>query len=107
MSSWLVSLRCIAGCAAWRRRCLEKHGLGAARRCNRLFNAGPCRLVAEFRPQIIPKCCDLVVIHAVDKSRHDRAALALHRANSGQYDVAALRASGLLSAVESARLIPP
>ena len=61
--------RCVAigGSVARPRRCLEKHGLRAPRVLDGLFNAGPCRLVAEARAQIIqqaPTICASLMLAA-------------------------------------------
>src|SRR6266446_10960713 len=87
MSSWLVSLSWIDGSAVRLWRCLEKHGLRASCVRNGLFDAGPCRLVAEPRAQVVQHRCNLVVVHAVSEARHDQAAFSLHRANARQDEV--------------------
>src|ERR1700722_15672327 len=85
--SWFVSLRWIGRSVVRPRRGLEKYGLGAARVPDGLFNAGPCRLVAEARAQIVQQCSNLIVAHAAGKTGHDRTALALHGANARKHDV--------------------
>ena len=79
-------------CAA--RRCLEKYGLGAARVLDGLFDAGPCRLVAEARAQIVQQRRNLRVAHAGGKARHDRAALALDGPDARQHDVGGIARIG-------------
>src|ERR1041385_578113 len=87
MSSWPVSLRWIDGGTIRLRRGVEKYGLRAPGVGDDFFKAGPCRLVAEAGAQIIQQCCDLRIVHAGGKSRHDRAAFALQRSQPGQYRV--------------------
>src|SRR5712671_6772686 len=87
MSSWLVSLRWIEGSTVRLWRYLEKYGLHAPCVRNGLLDAGPCRLVAEPRAQVVQHRCNLVVVHAVSEIRHDRAAFSLHGANAREHDV--------------------
>src|SRR5258708_39181803 len=87
MSSWLVSLRWIGRRVVGPGRYPKKRDLGAACVLNSLFNVGPGRLVAEPRPQIVQQRCNLAVIHAAGKTRHDRAALSFHASKPRQHDV--------------------
>src|SRR6266513_1688882 len=94
MSSWLVSLRWIGGRIARACRWLEKCGFDASCVLDSLFDAGPCRLVAEPAAQIIQQRSNLAVVHAACKTRHDRAAFALHGANPRQHDVGGIARVG-------------
>src|SRR5450631_3118481 len=87
MKSWLVSLRWFGGSILGSRRCLEQYGLPLARVHDGFFNAGPWRLVAEAGTQMVEQGRNLAVVHAVGKTRHDRAAFALDRANPRQHDI--------------------
>src|SRR3954464_1138996 len=84
MSSWPVSLRWFGGRIVRLRRRVEKRGLGPPGVGDDFFHAGPCRLVAEAGAQILQQRRDLRTVHAGGKSRHDRAALALYRAEARQ-----------------------
>ena len=106
VSSWLVSLRWIGRGITWSRRCLEKYSLRTSGVLDRLFNAGPCRLVAEARAQIIQNGCNLIVGHAVRKARHDRTAFALERDADARLMtiLATLRGSGPLDRGREAKI---
>src|SRR5580698_483122 len=87
MSSWLVSLRCLGRSIGEAGRGLEKNGLRAPRILYGLFNAGPRWLVAEMATQELQQCHDLLIVHAIGESRHDRAAFAIDRAHARQHDI--------------------
>src|ERR1700744_896511 len=87
MSSWLVSLRCLGPSIGRAGRGLEKYGLRAPSVLYGLFNASPWWLVAEMAAQELQQRHDLLIVHAVGKSRHDRAAFAIDRAHARQPDI--------------------
>src|ERR1700738_2101569 len=87
MSSWLVSLACMRRSVFRVRRGLKKYGLRSPGVFDSLFEAGPCRLIAEPGAQIVQQRRNLGVIHAAGKARHDRAALSLDGTNARQHDV--------------------
>src|SRR5882757_9990377 len=84
MSSWLVSLGCVGG--RFGRR-LQEYGLGSSRVPHDIRCAGPWRLLAEARAQMVEQRRDLVVAHGVGEAGHDRAAFTCRGPDAGEYDV--------------------
>ena len=85
MSSWLFSLRGSAGSGCW--RVLERYGFGAPRVPDDLFDTTPGRPGTETAAQISQKGCDLLIGHAVGKTRHDGAVFPADRANAAENEV--------------------
>src|ERR1700759_4199190 len=94
MSSWLVPLVGVAGVFGRPRRWPEEQALRAPCVLHGLFNTVPSRLVAEPGTKELQKRHDLCVVHAVGKSRHDRAALAFDGANARYYDIGSVSGVG-------------
>src|ERR1700761_3529486 len=87
MLSWFFSLRGNARTGIAPRRALERYGFGPPRVPDNLLDATPGRLGAETAAKIIQKRRDLLIRHAVGKTRHDGAAFPCNRTNAGHNDV--------------------
>src|ERR1700733_12482644 len=87
MSSWLISLHGTAGNTSRRRRSLERYGFAVPCIPDDLLDAAPGRLDAEAAAEIIQQCSNLIVRHAIGKTRHDGAAFPAYGANARENDI--------------------
>src|ERR1700733_4771710 len=87
MSSWLISLHGTAGNTFRPRRSLERYGFAMSCIPDDLLDAAPGRLGAEAAAEIIQQCSNLIVRHAIGKTRHDGAAFPAYGANARENDI--------------------
>src|SRR3984885_8553801 len=87
MSSWLVSLHGTAGNTFRRRRGLERYGFAMPCIPNDLFDTAPGRLGAKAAAEIIQHGSNLIIRHAVGKTRHDGASFPADGTNARQNDI--------------------
>src|SRR5579859_5539390 len=84
MSSWFVSLR---GNVGRSRRVLQRYGFGAPCVPDDLFGVAPGGLRTEATAKVSQQSRDLLVGHAVGKTRHDGAAFPADRTDAAQNNV--------------------
>src|ERR1700733_3300346 len=87
MSSWFVSLHGTARSAVRTRQSLERYGFATPCIPDDLFDTAPGRLGAEAAAEIIQQSNNLIIRHAVGKTRHDRATFPVYGANARENDV--------------------
>src|ERR1700722_15104922 len=87
MSSWFVSLHGTARSAVRTRQSLERYGFATPCIPDDLFDTAPGRMGAEAAAEIIQQSSNLIIRHAVGKTRHDGAAFPAYGANTRQDDI--------------------
>src|ERR1700722_1526284 len=87
MSSWFVSLHGTARSAVRTRQSLERYGFATPCIPDDLFDTAPGRLGAEAAAEIIQQGSNLIVRHAVGKTRHDGAAFPADGTNARENDI--------------------